>query len=108
MCVRLPLQGKSACVFHANWRVAKTTRMNCEEIIGMDKRAGFRVLHGIVLLLAACVFHSAARAQTAEIRVDVSDSTGAVMIEVPVVVTNTDTGVAHSYKTDTAGLTVAP
>jgi len=36
--------------------------------------------------------------QTARIRVDVSDSTGAVMVEVPVVVTNIDTGVAHSYK----------
>jgi len=74
----------------------------------MGKRAGIRVLHGIVLLFAVCAFHSVARAQTAEIRVDVSDSTGAVMVEVPVVVTNTDTGVAHSYKTDTAGLTVAP
>src|SRR5882757_294579 len=74
----------------------------------MGKHAGFRVLHGIVLLFAVCAFHSVAWAQTAEIRVDVSDSTGAVMVEVPVVVTNIDTGVAHSYKTDTAGLTVAP
>jgi len=53
-------------------------------------------------------FLARGRAQTAEIIVNVTDSSGAVMVNVPVVIANTDTGVARSYKTDTAGLAAVP
>jgi len=74
----------------------------------MSKNARGIVLRGILLVLILCLFVPPARAQTAEIRIDVGDSSGATMVGVPVLVTNTDNGVAHTYKTDSAGLVVAP
>lgn len=74
----------------------------------MGKFTGFRVLSLFVFLLAAFGFHLEATAQTAQIRVDVSDSTGAVIPGVAVTVANTDTGTSHAYASDSAGLVVAP
>jgi hypothetical protein len=74
----------------------------------MNKSAGGFVLRGILLLLSLCFLAPAAWSQTAEIRVDVGDSSGATMVGVPVMVTNIDNGVAHEFKTDSAGLVVAP
>jgi hypothetical protein len=73
----------------------------------MGKRSVW-FLRGWMAMVAAIVLVPAAWSQTAEIRVNVGDISGAVMVGVPVVVTNTDNGVAHSYKTDSAGLVVAP
>ena len=49
-----------------------------------------------------------AEAQTAEILVNVTDSSGAVLVDVAVTVVNTDTGVSRAYKTDSAGLAAVP
>jgi len=59
-------------------------------------------------MAVALVLVPSGRAQTAEIRVDVVDSTGAVLVGVPVTVTDIDTGIVHTFKTDSAGLVVAP
>jgi hypothetical protein len=74
----------------------------------MGKRSGKLLLRGALLLVAGMVLVKGAAAQTAEIRVDVADASGAVMVGVPVVVIDTDTGVSHTFKTDSAGLVVAP
>jgi hypothetical protein len=72
-------------------------------------KSGERVLVRLAaVVIAAMALATGARAQTGEIRVDVADASGAVMVGVPVVVTNTDTGVSHTFKTDSAGLVVAP
>ena len=73
----------------------------------MSERVKRFFLRGTLIGLWS-IFGMAAWGQTAEIRVDIGDSSSAVMVGVPVVVTNTDTGVTHSYTTDSAGLVVAP
>src|SRR5579859_5986106 len=84
-------------------------KRNGEVLLVKDnQRRGIYVFHTVVLLLACCGLVSPALAQTAEIRIDVTDNTGAVLIAVPVVVINTDTGVQHISNTDSAGVAVAP
>jgi hypothetical protein len=46
--------------------------------------------------------------QSAEIRIDVADNSGASMVGISVAVTDIDTGVMHTYVTDSAGLAIAP
>jgi hypothetical protein len=59
------------------------------------------------LILLSC-FLPRAKAQTAEILVNVTDSSGAVLVDVAVTIVNTDTGVSRAYKTDSAGLAAVP
>ena len=74
----------------------------------MSKTALRWIFRGFLLVLFVTVLVPAGFGQTAQIRVDVVDNTGAVIVGVPVTVTNTDTGVKRSYMTDSAGLVVAP
>lgn len=67
-----------------------------------------RMLRICRLPFAVLLLSLAAIAQTAQIRVDVSDSTGAVITGATITVSNSDTGVSHTYMTDTAGLAAAP
>lgn len=63
-----------------------------------------------LLSLVAIAFLSAgaAYAQTGEIRVDVTDTSGGLLPGAAVVVTNTDTGLVQNTKTDSAGVSRAP
>lgn len=72
------------------------------------RRSRWRLLVFGVLSTAAFIMPSRVWSQTAVIRVDISDATGAVMVGVAVTVTDTDTGVTCPYVTSSAGLAIAP
>jgi len=74
----------------------------------MGRRIRFRILSIAFFALLTLGIRSEAIAQTAQIRVDTSDGTGAVVPGVAVTVVNTDTGTTHGYSSDSAGLVVAP
>ena len=74
----------------------------------MGRRDGFRLVYVLVFLLALSGFRSQAVAHSAQIRVDVTDSTGAIVPGVAVTILNTDTGTTRAFTSDSAGLVVAP
>ena len=74
----------------------------------MGFRSGRLSAGYFLVVLGFLVLTRSAWSQTAEITVDIADNSGAVMVGVSVVVTDIDTGVTHSYVTDSAGLAVAP
>jgi Carboxypeptidase regulatory-like domain len=76
------------------WRNNVTRRSFCLQIF--------------LFLLFAIAFHSAGWAQTGEILVNVTDSTGAVLVNVQLTVANTDTGIVRSAQTDSDGLAAIP
>ena len=66
----------------------------------MDHRDGGRFVRRFLVALEMSFSAGVAWSQTAEIRVDVTDSSGAFMVGVSVAVTAIDTGVTHAYLTD--------
>ena len=109
MSVRRHIKGVPPGLIPGGKYISMVQKQTGEEILMIEKyRHGTYLIRVVVLVLACFGVASSLVAQTAEIRIDVTDNTGAVMVGVPIVVMNTETGVQHISNTDSAGVAVAP